>query len=158
MDGTELGRRLRARRTATGRPLASVAVDAGLSVPLLANLENGRGNPTFAGMVSLARALGGRLDVSVREPGEVAPARPERSDGRDPPARVPAFVGGARFAAEAVRLARAAGVDPDTMGDRLIAAFAAVAAITGRDLDDLDCHRILDAIILAGRDTSLVAD
>ncbi|MGC1281309.1 MAG: helix-turn-helix transcriptional regulator, partial [Streptosporangiaceae bacterium] len=44
----ELGRRLRARRSAQGRTLASVAMQAGLSVPYVANLENGRGNPTLS--------------------------------------------------------------------------------------------------------------
>src|SRR5439155_12714694 len=41
----DLGNRLRNRRTAAGRTIASVAAEAGLSVPYIANLENGRGNP-----------------------------------------------------------------------------------------------------------------
>jgi len=45
VDQPEIGRQLRARRTAAGRTVASVATDAGLSVPYIANLENGRGNP-----------------------------------------------------------------------------------------------------------------
>ena len=38
--------------------MASVAADAGLSVPYIANLENGRGNPTTAALTRLAEALG----------------------------------------------------------------------------------------------------
>ena len=44
----ELGRQLRAMRAAFGRTGSlRVAPDAGLSVPYIANLENGRGNPTM---------------------------------------------------------------------------------------------------------------
>ena len=64
-----IGRQLRARRTAAGRTVASVAADAGLSVPYIANLENGRGNPTTAALTRLAEALGLRLVVTLA-PGE----------------------------------------------------------------------------------------
>ena len=69
MDQAEIGRQLRARRSAAGRTVASVAADAGLSVPYIANLENGRGNPTTAALTRLAEALGMRLVVSL-VPGE----------------------------------------------------------------------------------------
>ena len=69
MDQSEIGRQLRARRTAAGRTVASVAADAGLSVPYIANLENGRGNPTTAALTRLAGALGLRLVVTLA-PGE----------------------------------------------------------------------------------------
>ncbi|WP_427886697.1 helix-turn-helix domain-containing protein [Kribbella sp. GL6] len=61
----ELGDVLRDRRKAAGRTIASVAVDAGLSVPYIANLENGRGNPTLAALDRLATALGARLEVRI---------------------------------------------------------------------------------------------
>jgi transcriptional regulator with XRE-family HTH domain len=142
VDGAELGRRLRTRRAATGRTLASVAVDAGLSVPYIANLENGRGNPTLGALTSLARALGSRLDVSLSGPHEpAAPAPPA-------PEPVPPFARSARFTAEARRLAQASGLDELTVRERLLAAFTAVAAVTGHSLDDLDHHRILDTIVL----------
>src|ERR1700678_4501422 len=54
---TLLGRRMRARRSALGRTLMTVANEAALSVPYIANLEKGRGNPTLDVIVSLARAL-----------------------------------------------------------------------------------------------------
>ena len=76
MDQSEIGRQLRARRTAAGRTVASVAADAGLSVPYIANLENGRGNPTTAALTRLAEALGLRLVVTLA-PGE-GPQRPVR--------------------------------------------------------------------------------
>lgn len=65
MDRVELGRVLRARRKAAGRTIASVAMDAGLSVPYIANLENGRGNPTMSALQQLAAALGTRLEIGL---------------------------------------------------------------------------------------------
>ena len=50
---------LRDRRKAAGRTIASVAVDAGLSVPYIANLENGRGNPTLSALDRLPAELAG---------------------------------------------------------------------------------------------------
>jgi len=46
--------------------VASVAADAGLSVPYIANLENGRGNPTTAALARLAEALGRGHDRDAR--------------------------------------------------------------------------------------------
>ena len=65
MGAPEVGRQLRALRTASGRTVASVAADAGLSVPYIANLENGRGNPTVAALSQLAAALGMQLAISL---------------------------------------------------------------------------------------------
>jgi DNA-binding XRE family transcriptional regulator len=55
--------RLRARRAQLGLTLLTVATEAGLSVPYIANLEKARGNPTLDVIVALARAL----DVSPAE-------------------------------------------------------------------------------------------
>ncbi len=65
MEHAAIGRQLRARRTAAGRTVASVAADAGLSVPYIANLENGRGNPTTTALTRLAGALGLRLVIAL---------------------------------------------------------------------------------------------
>ena len=69
MEDSAIGRQLRARRTAAGRTVASVAADAGLSVPYIANLENGRGNPTTAALRRLAEALDLRLVVTLAPAG-----------------------------------------------------------------------------------------
>src|ERR1700761_5649098 len=74
MDHPAIGRELRARRTAAGRTVSSVAVGAGLSVPYIANLENGRGNPTIAALTRLAEALGMRLVVTLVPGEESGPA------------------------------------------------------------------------------------
>src|SRR6202012_997262 len=74
VEDSAIGRQLRAQRTAAGRTVASVAADAGLSVPYIANLENGRGNPTTAALRRLAEALDLRLVVALA---------PEESDGEE---------------------------------------------------------------------------
>ncbi len=138
----ELGRRLRARRTAGGRTIASVAVDAGLSVPYIANLENGRGNPTLAALTRLAEALGLRLDVDLAPAGGgTAPATP---DGE-----VLRFARTDRFAAESARLARRTGEPEQAVRQRLLAMLAAARVVAGSPLSTMDCHRFLDALALA---------
>src|SRR5450432_2369286 len=72
-----IGRELRARRTAAGRTVASVAADAGLSVPYIANLENGRGNPTVTALSQLAAALGMRLVITLDPVGADSPSAPD---------------------------------------------------------------------------------
>jgi transcriptional regulator with XRE-family HTH domain len=131
----ELGRELRARRAAAGRTIASVAADAGLSVPYIANLENGRGNPTLAALVALSRALGAELTVELGGPAE-------RAD-TPLPASLIAFARTPRFAAEAAAL--------ECDRPRLLHALAAMSAVSPRPLTDLDWHRLLDAAILISR-------
>jgi transcriptional regulator with XRE-family HTH domain len=102
----ELGRELRARRAAAGRTISSVASDAGLSVPYIANLENGRGNPTLAALVRLSRALGAELRVDLAPPAETG--------GEQLPASLIAFARTRRFAEEAGRLAASSSRAPAT--------------------------------------------
>jgi transcriptional regulator with XRE-family HTH domain len=143
----ELGRRLRARRTAAGRTIASVAADAGLSVPYIANLENGRGNPTLSAVNSLAIALGVRLSVELADGEEPA---------RDAPAVLPdslvQFSRSQRFSVEAQRLAEAMRASEALLRERLLHAMAGMASLTTRPLSELDWHRILDAAVLIARD------
>ncbi|HEY7201594.1 MAG TPA: helix-turn-helix domain-containing protein [Candidatus Dormibacteraeota bacterium] len=138
----ELGRRLRERRTAQCRTLASVALDAGLSVPYVANLESGRGNPTLSALQGLARALGARAGELLAE-GEERAAAP-------PPASLAEFARGARFAREARRLAADQGRDPAEVRRQLLAVMAGMARLP-RPLDELDWHRVLDLIVLLSR-------
>jgi transcriptional regulator with XRE-family HTH domain len=143
----DLGRRLRARRTAAGRTIASIAADAGLSVPYIANLENGRGNPTLSAVNSLATALGARLTVELAEGDEPV---------RDAPAALPdslvQFSRSLRFSTEAQRLAATTRAAETLVRERLLGAMAAMASLTTRPLSELDWHRILDAAVLIARD------
>ena len=147
MEIDDLGRRLRARRTAAGRTIASVAADAGLSVPYIANLENGRGNPTLSAVNSLATALGIRLTVELTEGDEPA---------QDAPAALPdslvQFSRSPRFSTEARWLAAPTRASETLVRERLLHAMAGMAALTTRPLSELDWHRILDAAVLIARD------
>jgi len=137
----ELGRRLRARRLAQERTLASVAVDAGLSVPYVANLENGRGNPTLGALHGLAHALDVPLADLMREE-EAAPR---------PPTSLVEFTAGPRFGREVRRLAREEGSDVSRVRAQLLAAMAPMATGLPGRFDELDWHRVLDLIVLRRR-------
>ena len=146
MDQTEIGRRLRARRTAAGRTVASVAADAGLSVPYVANLENGRGNPTMAALIRLAEALGLRLAVTLAPAGEDSGSRAPTV--AEVPASLVRLGRTERFRAAVTLAAPPLGVSADEFSGLLIAALAALAQALGRDLAEADWWRLLDALVL----------
>ena len=140
MNVGELGPRLRAERVAGGRTIAAVAADAGLSVPYIANLENGRGNPTLAALRRLAEALGLRLVVDVVAAEPTPPA--------EPPASVLRFARTTRFRDTATRLATYADVPEQSVRQRLIALLTAAQAAVATDLSATDYARFLDALLL----------
>jgi len=139
----ELGRRLRTRRSSQRRTLASVAMQAGLSVPYVANLENGRGNPTLSSLHRLAGSLGIPLSELLTKPDGAEP-------GPAPPTSLAEFSQGARFRQEVRRLAAEQNVTPTEIRHQLLAAMSAVPQ-PHRGLDELDWHRILDALVLVLR-------
>jgi transcriptional regulator with XRE-family HTH domain len=143
VENQEIGRQLRARRTAAGRTVASVAADAGLSVPYIANLENGRGNPTTAALARLAEALGLRLVITL-EGGQDAPGP------REPgiPASLVRLGRTARFRRAVAVMAAALDAEADELAVRLVAALAAIGPAVGRDLAEADWWRLLDALTL----------
>jgi transcriptional regulator with XRE-family HTH domain len=148
-----IGRQLRARRTAAGRTVASVAADAGLSVPYIANLENGRGNPTTAALTRLAGALGLRLEITLEageEPG-TGSSGPGPAVGQGPAPTPGSLVrlGRTRRFREAARaMAAAQGRDADEFAAVLVPALALLGQALGRDLAEPDWWRILDALLL----------
>jgi transcriptional regulator with XRE-family HTH domain len=133
----ELGEVLRDRRKAAGRTIASVAVDAGLSVPYIANLENGRGNPTVAALDRLATALGARLDVRIgdEEPEPPPSAGAELVAGSDRVEKVVAQLAGNRSRAATRR--------------RLIDTLNSLETLLGRPPGPDDLSRLLDLLQLA---------
>lgn len=143
MEIRDLGVRLRARRTAAGETIASVAVRAGLSVPYIANLENGRGNPTLTALSALAQALGVTLGVELVEPGE------HDTPAVAMPASLSKFARLPRFAEAARRLATLAGCPEPVERDRLLRAMSAVSVAVPGPMTELDWHQVLDAMILA---------
>ena len=159
MESQEIGRQLRARRTAAGRTVASVAADAGLSVPYIANLENGRGNPTTAALARLAEALGLRLILAL-EPGDQdasageAPGAGPRGGGTlgggapEVPASLVRLGRTPRFRRAVAAMADGLDTEAGELSARLVAALAAVGAALGRDLAEADWWRLLDALTL----------
>jgi transcriptional regulator with XRE-family HTH domain len=146
VEQAAIGRQLRARRTAAGRTVASVAADAGLSVPYVANLENGRGNPTATALTRLARALGTRLAITL-EPEEDRQQAGETGAPEVPPSLV-RLGRTVRYRQAVTAIAAALGLDADEYSAQLVTALAALAHTTGRDLSEPDWWRILDALTL----------
>ncbi|GAA1576039.1 MULTISPECIES: helix-turn-helix domain-containing protein [Kribbella] len=131
----ELGDVLRDRRKAAGRTIASVAVDAGLSVPYIANLENGRGNPTLAALDRLATALGARLEIRIDDE---APAPP-------PSAATDLVTASDRADKVLATLDR-----PRAAARRdLITTLDALQSLLGRPPTPTDLNRLLDLLQLA---------
>ena len=146
MEDSAIGRQLRARRTAAGRTVASVAADAGLSVPYIANLENGRGNPTTAALARLAAALDLRLVVRLA-PDEAA-GPPGASAAPPMPASLVRLGRTSRFRRSVTAMAAALDRDADELSAQLVAGLAALAQAMGRDLAEADWWRLLDALLL----------
>ena len=139
VDELELGSALRARRKATDRTIASVAVDAGLSVPYIANLENGRGNPTLAALDRLSTALGATLTVTLVD--TPTPVTDEL---------VAELVDASERASRVIRqLAAARGTPRRAVRNQIIAALESVATLLPNPPTALDLHRLLDLLLLA---------
>lgn len=146
MDVQEIGRQLRSRRAAAGRTVASVALDAGLSVPYVANLENGRGNPTLGALTRLASALGTRLSVSLESADHgTQGAQPILAE--IPPSLV-RLRRSERFQRMTDLASRSLGCDPGDLAAQILGGVALLAAALGRDFAEADCWRLIDALTL----------
>jgi transcriptional regulator with XRE-family HTH domain len=146
MEDPELGHQLRVLRTAAGRTVASVAQDAGLSVPYIANLENGRGNPTLTALSRLATALGMKLAVTLVPAGDGLPVTAEAVT------ELPASLVRVRRTAEFRRatevMAVALGREHGEFSTRLTGAMATLAAALGTEPSEADWWRLVDALLL----------
>jgi transcriptional regulator with XRE-family HTH domain len=146
VEQSVIGRQLRARRTAAGRTVASVAADCGLSVPYIANLENGRGNPTTTALERLAEALGMHLVITL-----VPDEDGNQTDGPAPPV-VPAslvrLARTTRFRRSVAAITTTLDLDAGEFTAQFVAALAALAHSMGKDLSESDWCRILDALLL----------
>jgi transcriptional regulator with XRE-family HTH domain len=149
MEDPELGHKLRVLRTAAGRTVASVAQDAGLSVPYIANLENGRGNPTLSALDRLASALGMKLAVSLIPAGDGLAAGPDAAIAA---AELPGTLVRLRRTAEFRRateaMALGLGLEQGDFSTRLTGALATLAAALGTEPSEADWWRLLDALLL----------
>ncbi|WP_158102644.1 helix-turn-helix domain-containing protein [Lentzea kentuckyensis] len=127
-----LGPTLRSLRQASGRTVASVAAGAGLSVPYIANLENGRGNPTTGALARLAGALGTELRISFGE-------------SQEAPSPLPQTLVRLRRTDRFQRAVTEIDADPA----EVIAALAAVGRVV--EAGEQDWWRLLDAMVLIAR-------
>jgi transcriptional regulator with XRE-family HTH domain len=146
VENAAIGRQLRARRTAAGRTVASVAADAGLSVPYIANLENGRGNPTITVLTRLAAALGMRLVITLAP--EEDPQRPMEPASPEVPASLVRLGRTARFRQAVTAIATALDLDTGEFSAQFVAGLATLAHTMGIDLAEPDWWRIVDALLL----------
>jgi transcriptional regulator with XRE-family HTH domain len=139
----DLSAELRDRRKAANRTIASVAVDAGLSVPYIANLENGRGNPTVAALDRLVTALGAQLQLTIVD--ETPPNPPEASISADLLAASP------RARGVIAELATTRGDTKRSVERRLTAAVDALSELLPAEPTTADLNRLLDLLLLADR-------
>ncbi|MEV6411911.1 helix-turn-helix transcriptional regulator [Kribbella sp. NPDC051718] len=139
----DLSAELRDRRKAANRTIASVAVDAGLSVPYIANLENGRGNPTLSALDRLVSALGAQLQLTIVD--ETPSAQSEPSAAADLLAASP------RARRVIAELAAARAETKRSVERHLITILDALAALLPAKPTSADLDRLLDLLLLAGR-------
>jgi transcriptional regulator with XRE-family HTH domain len=132
VDELELGSALRARRKATDRTIASVAVDA--------NLENGRGNPTLAALDRLSTALGATLTVSLTDTPTPTPTNEA----------VAALIDTSPRAAQVIRqLAIAHNTTRPAVRAHLITTLESLTPLLPAPPTTPDLHRLLDLLQLA---------
>lgn len=146
MAHPDIGRQLRTQRTAAGRTVASVAADAGLSVPYIANLENGRGNPTTGALTRLADALGMQLVITLVPSAENHQAGASASP--EMPTSLVRLGRTGRFRRAVKAIAATLDLDADEFSVQLVAALAMLAHTMGKDLTEADWWRLLDALLL----------
>jgi transcriptional regulator with XRE-family HTH domain len=148
---TLLGRRMRARRSALGQTLMTVANEAALSVPYVANLEKGRGNPTLDVIVSLARAL--QIDPSQLVASDDASVELIDESLVDLDPVLVDYAQGKVLKEQTEWLATTCNLSADEMRLQVLRAMATSPRPAGRQLSRRDCARLLDAysLILADR-------
>jgi transcriptional regulator with XRE-family HTH domain len=139
-----LGHRLRSRRSSLGLTLMAVALRAGVSVPYVANLEKGRGNPTLDVIVALSEALDLPASALLDKPPDGV------SDGpvEEVPPVLTAYARGRLFRRTTQRLAELGGRSVEEMRDVLLRALASTPVPPHRTLSRRDCRRVLDAFVL----------
>jgi len=118
-----------------------------VSVPYIANLENGRGNPTVNALSRLAVALGTELSI------EFTPSDDTKGHTTGAPAAPPSpalmrLGRGTRFRAAVTALAARSSRDPHEVETELFRALSLLEATVCREASEQDWWRVLDALIL----------
>jgi len=117
--------------------IAQVAEGAGLSLPYVANLERGRGNPTLEALRSIAGVLEVPIGSLVDDPDALAT-----------PEGVLAFTRTERFQETVTRLAQQRKESEDELRDRIVRAILASPRRSDGELTDRDLDRLLDTFSL----------
>ncbi len=144
MDIGQVGDRLRSRRAELGLTIAAVAKKANLSMPYVANLERGRGNPTLEALTAVAGALeiplaalvGEELAASLQGPDAVLASLPRS---------LIEFSRTKQFADRVEQLARNQQVGKPEMRRQLLTAMASAPRRSQGELTSTDWNRLLDA-------------
>lgn len=147
-DGTALGERIRARRTALGLTLAQVADAAELSIPYVSNLERGRGNPTLGALHAVAEALQQSVTDLLDQHESEERFDPIELVLAEAPQSLRTFTRSDRFRSTVERLSTEQGVPAQEMGKRLMIGMASAPRRSAGEPTDVDWRRLLDAYSL----------
>ncbi len=151
-DGTGLGTRIRARRTALGLTLAEVAERAGLSNQYMSNLENGHRSPSLAALRAIAAALGQTVADLLGDGADTMNVDLLATALADAPQSLLTFTRSEHFRDAVHRLADEHQIDPQDLHTRLTIGMAIAPRHSGDMPTDHDWRRLLDAYTLILRD------
>lgn len=147
-DGTALGERIRARRTALGLTLAQVADAAELSIPYVSNLERGRGNPTLGALHAVAEALQQSVTDLLDQHESEERFDPIELVLAEAPQSLRTFTRSDRFRSTVERLSDEQDVPAQEMRKRLMIGMASAPRRSAGEPTDVDWRRLLDAYSL----------
>lgn len=147
MELQQLGRGLRSRRLELGLTLAQVADKAGLSLPYIANLERGRGNPTVGVIQRVAEALGLSFETLLADGSEQAGVD-QQTRLPELPASLQRFSRTRQFSEAVNEFAVQAGTAPAEMRQRVLASMASAPRRSQEEPTVEDWRRLLDAFRL----------
>lgn len=144
----DLRTRIRSRRLELGLTLAEVAERAGLSLPYIANLERGRGNPTVDALRKLAAALEVPASALLGDDGDGKPLDPLDLVLASAPRSLLTFARSDRFAAEIARLAQELDRPIEEVRRQILAGMASAPRRSQGDPTEIDWQRLLDTYVL----------
>ena len=150
-NGSGLGTRIRARRTALGLTLAQVAERAGLSQQYVSNLERGHRTPTLPVLYSIAAALNQPVTALLGDP-DAKHHDLLQAALADAPQSLITFTRSEHFRHTVKQLADEQGQDPEEIHTRLTIGMAIAPTRNSGDPTEHDWRRLLDAYTLILRD------
>jgi transcriptional regulator with XRE-family HTH domain len=143
----DLKDRIRSRRLALGLTLGQVADRAKLSLPYIANLERGRGNPTVGALRRIAAAL--ELPASALLAGdESSPAEPGELALASMPRSLLEFSRSERFSTEVEKLAADQQRPVEEVRRMILVGMASAPRRSQGQPTATDWQRLLDTYIL----------